>query len=165
VGLTGALLMDDAIDDLENLLTPTPVDNLWLLTSGQLPHNPSELLGSHKLKQLTEQLLRKLDILIFDSPPTLAVTDPVILGQTMDGVIIVVDAGITRDPALIHALTEMEKVNAHVLGIVLNRFNSKSSSGYYYYYDDRYYHQDDVKKENNGKKRRQKRSPKPSAVE
>jgi len=164
VGLTGALLMDDVLDDLENLLTPTAVDNLWLLTSGQLPHNPSELLGSHKLKQLTEQLLRKLDILIFDSPPTLAVTDPVILGQTMDGVIIVIDAGITRDPALIHALTEMEKVNAHVLGIVLNRFNSKSSSGYYYYYDDRYYHHDSDPK-TSGKKRRQKGSPTPSAVE
>jgi len=164
VGLTGALLMDDVLDDLENLLTPTAVDNLWLLTSGQLPHNPSELLGSHKLKQLTEQLLRNLDILIFDSPPTLAVTDPVILGQTMDGVIIVVDAGITREPALIHVLTEMEKVNAHVLGIVLNRFNSKSSSGYYYYYDSRYYHHDGDSK-TNGKKKRQKGSPTPSAVE
>ena len=164
VGLTGALLMDDALDDLENLLTPTAVDNLWLLTSGQLPHNPSELLGSHKLKQLTEQLLRNLDILIFDSPPTLAVTDPVILGQTMDGVIIVVDAGVTREPALIHVLTEMEKVNAHVLGIVLNRFNSKSSSGYYYYYDSRYYHHDGDSK-TNSKKKRQKGSPTPPAVE
>ncbi len=139
VGLTGALLMDELSDNLDYLLSSTPVENLWLLTSGQLPHNPSELLGSHKLKQLTEHLLRDYDILLFDSPPALAVTDPVILGREMDGVIIVVDSGSTREPALIHVLSEMEKVKARVLGIVLNRYQRRGDSGYYYYYYNRYY--------------------------
>jgi non-specific protein-tyrosine kinase len=137
VGLTGALLMDEISDNLDYLLTPTQLENLWLLTSGQLPHNPSELLGSHKLKQLTEQLLQSHDFLIFDSPPALAVTDPVILSREMDGIIIVVDAGTTREPSLIHVLSEMEKVKANVLGIVLNRYRHQSAFGYYYY--SRYY--------------------------
>ncbi len=143
VGLTGALLMDDYSENLDYLLTPTSVENLWLLTSGQLPHNPSELLGSHKLRQLTERLLQSYDMLIFDSPPALAVTDPVVLGREMDGVIVVVDSGITREPALVHVLNEMERVQAHIIGIVLNRFSSRSQSGYYYYYYERYYRDDE----------------------
>ena len=141
LGLTGALLMDELSDNLDYLLTPTQLDNLWLLTSGQLPHNPSELLGSHKLKQLLELLLRSYDFLIFDSPPALAVTDPVILSREMDGVIIVVDAGATREPALLHVLSEMEKVKANVLGVVLNRYRHQGAFGYYYY--SRYYRNDD----------------------
>jgi non-specific protein-tyrosine kinase len=146
IGLTGALLMDELSDNLDYLLSGTQVENLWVLTSGQLPHNPSELLGSHKLQQLTEHLLNDYDVLLFDSPPALAVTDPVVLGREMDGVIIVVDAGNTREPALVHVLTEMEKVQAHVLGIVLNRFRTRSDSGYYYYYYNRYYSSDDDRK-------------------
>ncbi|HEY81588.1 MAG TPA: polysaccharide biosynthesis tyrosine autokinase [Caldilineae bacterium] len=143
VGLTGALLMDELSENMESLLTPTLVDNLWLLTSGQLPHNPSELLGSHKLKELVEFLLNDHDLLIFDSPPALAVTDPVVLGRSMDGVIVVIDAGTTREPALVHVLTEMEKVNANVIGIVLNRYRRGHGAGYYYYYYDRYYSHED----------------------
>jgi non-specific protein-tyrosine kinase len=143
VGLTGALLMDSISENLDYLLSPTQVENLWVLTSGQLPHNPSELLGSHKLQQLIEQLLKTHDILLFDSPPALAVTDPVVLGRNMDGVLIVVDAGATREPALVHVLTEMEKVNAHVVGIILNRYRRGRGAGYYYYYYDRYYSRED----------------------
>jgi len=157
VGLTGALLMDELGDNIDHLLSPTQVDNLWLLTSGQLPHNPSELLGSHKLKQIVDTLLQNYDILLFDSPPALAVTDPVVLGREMDGVIIVVDAGSTREPALVHVLTEMERVKAHVLGIILNRYRSHANSGYYYYYYNRYYSDTDdssVGGSRSGKKRR-----------
>ena len=134
--------MDDIAGNLNNLLTETPIENLWLLTSGQLPHNPSELLGSHKLKQLTEYLLEAHDILIFDSPPALAVTDPVVLGRSMDGVIIVVDAGKTRELALRHVLLEMEHVRANIVGIVLNRYRHSHRSSYYYY--DRYYYRQNV---------------------
>jgi non-specific protein-tyrosine kinase len=146
VGLTGVMLMDvEELDDenLEQLLTPTPVENLWVLTSGQLPHNPSELLGSQKLQQVIERLKETYDTIILDSPPALAVTDPIVLGQVMDGIIIVVDAGTTREPALIHVLSELEKVQAHIVGLILNRFKSGSNSGYYYYYYERYYSSDE----------------------
>ncbi len=161
VGLTGALLMDELSDNLDYLLTPTQTENLWLLTSGQLPHNPSELLGSHKLKQLTKQLLKDYDILIFDSPPALAVTDPVILGREMDGVIVVVDSGATREPAIIHVLSEMERVQAHVLGIVINRFQRRGDSGYYYYYYSRYYETDDNETSHDDKGDHPRRQSKP----
>lgn len=143
LGLTGALLLEENYDSLDHLVTPTGVENLWLITSGQLPHNPSELLGSHKLKQFTERLLQDYDFLIFDSPPALAVTDPAVLGQAMDGVLLVVDAGSTREPALAQTMREMEKVNAPVIGVALNKYRSRSDSGYYYYYYNRYYTEDE----------------------
>jgi Mrp family chromosome partitioning ATPase len=90
-----------------------------------------------------DHLLQKYDVLLFDSPPALAVTDPVVLGRNVGGVIVVVDAGATREPALVHVLTEMEKVNANVVGVVLNRYRRGRSSGYYYYYYDRYYSHED----------------------
>ena len=163
VGLTGALLMDEISGNLDYLLSPTSVENLWVLTSGQLPHNPSELLGSHKLKQLVDLLLKDYDMLLFDSPPALAVTDPVVLGREMDGVIIVVDAGSTREPALVHVLSEMERVKAHVLGIVINRYRSHADSGYYYYYYNRYYsHSEDEGSEGEGKSGKKRRRSKHS---
>jgi non-specific protein-tyrosine kinase len=141
MGLTGALLMEELSGDLDYMFIPTQVKNLWVLPSGQLPHNPSELLGARKLQELAERLLQDYDMLIFDTSPALAVTDPVVLAKEMDGVIIVADAGATREPAFIHVLTEMERANAHILGIVLNRFNSRSGSSYYYY--EGYYSDDD----------------------
>ena len=152
-GLTGAMLMDELTEDLDYLLNPTEVDNLWVMTSGQLPHNPSELLGSNKLQQVVDKLLETCDIVILDSPPALAVTDPVVLAQKMDGVIIVVDAGATHEPALIHVLSEMEKAQAHIVGLVLNRFKSGSNSGYYYYYYERYYHDEEGVQENGNQER------------
>jgi non-specific protein-tyrosine kinase len=135
VGLTGALLLEDEFEGIEHLLTPSGIGNLWLITSGQLPHNPSELLGSQKLHQFAERLLQDYDFLIFDSPPALAVTDPAVLGQAMDGVLLVVDSGNTREPALMQTMREMEKVQAHVIGVALNRFKARGDAGYYYYYE------------------------------
>ncbi|HEY52553.1 MAG TPA: polysaccharide biosynthesis tyrosine autokinase [Caldilineae bacterium] len=143
VGLTGALLLEDEFEGIEYLLTPSGVDNLWVITSGQLPHNPSELLGSQKLHQFAERLLQDYDFLIFDSPPALAVTDPAVLGQAMDGVLLVVDSGNTREPALMQTMREMEKVQAHVIGVALNRFKARGDAGYYYYYYNRYYSHDE----------------------
>jgi len=143
LGLTGALLLEDEFDSLEHLLTPVGIDNLWLIPSGQLPHNPSELLGSQKMHQFAERLLEDYDFLVIDSSPTLAVTDPTVLGQAMDGVLLVVDAGTTREPALAQTMREMEKVNAYVIGVALNRFKARGDAGYYYYYYNRYYAEDE----------------------
>ena len=160
VGLTGALLLEDEFEGIEYLLTPSGIDNLWAITSGQLPHNPSELLGSQKLHQFAERLLQDHDFLIFDSPPALAVTDPAVLGQAMDGVLLVVDSGNTREPALTQTMREMEKVNAHVIGIALNRFKARGDAGYYYYYYNRYYsHDEDDQSPGDGNDPGRKHSP------
>jgi len=138
VGLTGLLLQEEQPERLDFVLTPTKVENLWLITSGQLPHNPSELLGSQKLQRLVERLLQDYDYLIFDAPPALAVTDPIVLGQSLDGVLLVVDSGGTREPALAQTVQALAKVQAHIIGVVLNKFPVKSG-GYYYYYYHHYY--------------------------
>lgn len=138
VGLTGLLLQEEQPERLDFALTPTKVENLWLITSGQLPHNPSELLGSQKLQRLVERLLQDYDYLIFDAPPALAVTDPIVLGQSLDGVLLVVDSGGTREPALAQTVQALAKVQAHIIGVVLNKFPVKSG-GYYYYYYHHYY--------------------------
>ena len=75
------------------------IENLRLLTSGPLPPNPSELLGSQKMRQLVEHLRDKADIVIFDTPPSLVVTDASVLALETDGVLVLVDAGRTRRTA------------------------------------------------------------------
>jgi len=144
VGMTTALLSGDNII-LDQYLQATEVNNLSVLTSGPTPPNPSELLGSHRMAALIDRLSEAADIVIFDSPPVLAVTDAAVLGRQVDGVLLVVDAGKTRDQALNQATSELEKTGAHLLGVALNRLDNRSR-GYYYYY---YYYSD----ESGGQKR------------
>jgi len=133
VGLTTALLPGEDVS-VDGRLQPTQVENLWVLTSGPVPPNPSELLGSQRMATLVGKLLAVADLVIFDSPPVLAVTDAAVLGRQVDGVVIVVDAGQTREPGLAQAADEMRKTGANVLGVALNRLDSRSGGYYYYYY-------------------------------
>ncbi len=111
VGLTGALLSEKIPEDnISYLLSPTSVEDLWVITSGQLPPNPSELLGSHKMQALTDRILQDHDIVVFDSSPALAVTDPIVLGQAVDGVLVVVNAGENREQALVQTVMGLQKV-------------------------------------------------------
>ena len=95
VGVTTALLQPEG-SDLTPFLQATDVDNLWLMSSGPQPPNPSELLGSHRMAELIQELHERGDMLVFDSPPTLAVTDAAVLARQMDGVLIVVESAKTR---------------------------------------------------------------------
>lgn len=148
-GLTTALLASDATL-ASSYLQPTEIENLSVLTSGPIPPNPSELLGSHRMKALVETLSQAADLVIFDSPPVLAVTDAVVLGRQVDGVLLVADAGKTREQALITAAGELQKVGANTLGVALNRLDTRRG-GYYYYY---YYYSD----EETGQRRRSSRN-------
>jgi Mrp family chromosome partitioning ATPase len=87
---------------------------------------------------LVESLLQYADVAVFDSPPVMAVADAAILASRLDGVLLVVDAGTTRRGAARQSKESLEAVDAHLLGVVLNRLSS-SHGGYYYYYsgDDR----------------------------
>ena len=143
LGLTAALLSSQETIDTNNLFTATSIDNLHVMTSGQIPPNPSELLGSQKMQRIIEQLLQSFDFLVFDMPPALAVTDAAILGQIVDGIIMVIEAGRTREPALIQTVQQFQKGKARVIGFILNRFQAQRSSGYYYYYYDQYYAKDE----------------------
>ncbi len=131
-GLTTVLLEDEPL--LDGRLQETGVENLRLLTSGPLPPNPSELLGSQRMRDLIERLEAEADVVIFDTPPALPVTDAVVLASQADGVLLVTDAGRTRRSAALRALENLRQVGANVVGAALNRLSARSSGGYYYYY-------------------------------
>ncbi|OIO88667.1 MAG: hypothetical protein AUK03_15860 [Anaerolineae bacterium CG2_30_64_16] len=132
-GLTSALLNGEQVV-LDGHLQGTEVENLSLLTSGPIPPNPSELLGSHRMARLVEKLAGQADLVIFDSPPVLAVTDAAVMGRQVDGVVLVVDAGQTREQVLAQAAAELQQTGANLLGVVLNRLDSRRGGYYYYYY-------------------------------
>jgi len=114
------------------------LENLDLITAGPIPPNPSELLSSKKFKEMLHTFSNSYDMVIIDSPPLASVTDPVILSQNVDGVIIVTWAGKTTYEILGKGLKQLTEINAPITGLVLNRFSAKKS-GYYYNYGDYYY--------------------------
>ena len=140
VGITTALLAGQDVD-LAAYVQPTEIENLTVLTSGPIPPNPSELLGSHRMAHVIEQLSQVADLVIFDTPPVLLVTDASVLGRQVDGVLLVADAGGTREQALVQTVGELRKTGVNILGIALNRLDSRSRGYYYYYYY--YYYTDE----------------------
>ena len=105
---------------LAEQIRATDIPHLRVIPSGPLPPNPAELLGSQRMDRVIEALRSLADIILFDAPPTNAVTDAAVLGAKMDGVLLVVSAGRTKRDHAIRAKRMLEKVNAKVLGVVLN---------------------------------------------
>jgi non-specific protein-tyrosine kinase len=128
-GLTTAI--SDEIP-LSEVLISTSVPHLRVLPSGVVPPNPSEILGSQRMDRVIAGLRDLADIVLFDAPPTIAVTDAAVLGVKVDGVLLVVSAGKTKRDHAVRAKGLLEKVNAKVLGVVLN--NVKFDGSLYQYY-------------------------------
>ena len=130
-GLTNILSEDAAIDDF---IQNTQVANLRILTSGPIPPNPSELLGSSKMQKVIDYLKSQADYLIIDVPPVIAVTDACVLASKVDGITLVVNSGTIRPEMAQKAKELLIKANGHVLGIILNRVEIEDEDAYYYYY-------------------------------
>lgn len=130
-GLTTALIGQA---DLNDLLQPWGDDNLYVLTSGQVPPNPSELLGSEEMKRIIGRLESSFDAVIIDAPPLLPVTDAAVLAQQVGGVVLVVGVQKVRSKDLEKSLASLEMVEADLLGVVLNRLPSKGPDSYAYSY-------------------------------
>ncbi|HUE75258.1 MAG TPA: CpsD/CapB family tyrosine-protein kinase [Chloroflexota bacterium] len=128
-GLT-SIMLDDSDPTL--VLQPTQVDRLRVLTSGPLPPNPSELLGSQRLDRILKTLSESVDLVLLDCPPIIAVTDAAVLARKVDAVLLVVNAGKTRREHAARARQLLDKVNANVLGVVLN--NAQTDTSLYQYY-------------------------------
>ncbi len=130
--------LTDIVRDESLLANPplqeTNVPNLHVLTSGQTPPNPAEILGSKRMSEIIAALLERAEIVLLDAPPLLAVTDAAVLSSKVDGVLLVVSAGKTKRENARKAQTQLEKINARVIGAVLN--NVKAESGAQYYYSD-----------------------------
>ncbi len=125
---------DGRLDEsINQLVQKTPIDGLLVLTSGPIPPNPSELLSSQKNKQLLEALTKRFNYVIIDCPPLLVVTDAMVLGNQVDGVIVVIDADNTPKNQLKQCVDGLREANANLLGVVVNRLSTKMD-GYYNYY-------------------------------
>lgn len=111
------------------------LENVFIITSGSLPPNPTELLASAKMDYILQEASRDVDMIIVDSPPSI-VADYQVLAAKLDGVLLVVQPGVAHADAASAMLEQLGRVNAHTLGIVLNKIprNSYYYSGYHHYY-------------------------------
>lgn len=120
---------------LEEITRATKLANLFYITSGTIPPNPSELLGSKQMSDFLEKLRGIYDVIILDSPPFISVTDPEILSRVSDGTILIVQANKTPMDAFLKTFGRINNIDTHkFLGSVLNNFSLKSAYGYYYNY-------------------------------
>lgn len=124
--------------ELKQSLKLTVADGLDVLPAGSPVPNPSEHLGSRALRELLSTLEDAYDVIILDAPPLMAATDPVLLSTQVDATILVAAAGKTKDYELAYVRDELDYVGAHVIGVVLNRFDVQKEYGYRYQYQYRY---------------------------
>jgi capsular exopolysaccharide synthesis family protein len=116
LGLADLITNGSNVDDA---LINIGINNLTILPAGKIPHNPAELLGSAKMKNLISLLKSKYDYIIFDTPPVISVTDAGLLGAQTDGVIMVVQAERTQKGVVEHSEGLLKQAQAKVLGYIL----------------------------------------------
>jgi protein-tyrosine kinase len=134
-GLTDLLVGN--IQSIEECIAGTEIDNLHLITSGPIPPNPSELLGSKRMEEVLAQARQKADLVILDTPPSLVVTDAAVLASRVDGVILLIEAKRTSHEAARRAFETHQRVGSMVLGAVLTKAKTgRRDSSYYYYAED-----------------------------
>ncbi|WP_426763926.1 polysaccharide biosynthesis tyrosine autokinase [Pseudarthrobacter sp. 1G09] len=151
-GLTTALVTEAEVTDL---LQQWGEDNLFVLTSGQIPPNPSELLGSSQMNQMIRHLEQMFDTVVIDAPPLLPVTDAAVLSQHVGGVVLVVGSQKLKEQELQKSLSALEMVGANIFGLVMNKLPTKGPDAYAYSY---YGNVDDASRVSSTKRRA---APKP----
>jgi capsular exopolysaccharide synthesis family protein len=123
---------------VQNMMKAGEIPNLSVITSGPLPPNPSELLGSRRMKEFLDIVNEKFDIVIFDTAPLITVTDTTLLSDLVDGTVLVIRSGRTTFDVAQRAVRLLRDINAKVLGVVLNSMDT-AKEGYRYLYP--YYYQ------------------------
>ncbi|GAA0182404.1 CpsD/CapB family tyrosine-protein kinase [Clostridium sediminicola] len=141
--LTGEVDLVDAIHKVESKLD--------IITSGPVPPNPAEMLSSKKMKDFMEDLKQQYDYILLDTPPVIAVTDAQVLASEVDGVVLVVASKEADKDAVVRAKELLNKVNANILGVVLNKTELRSGKGYGYSYQYYYYYGENEKHKKNKK--------------
>ncbi len=134
MGLTDLLLGDHDAQEVKQSIDDN--DLLSVITSGSLPPNPAELLGSSRMERLLTNLEQDEDIVIIDSPPTI-VADVQVLAARVDAVLLVIQAGNTQREGLRRTIEILKRANAHVIGVVINRI-LRNQSDYYNQYNYQY---------------------------
>lgn len=131
IGFTSVLLGSTPLEEAVQEIPDCP--GLHLLASGPKPPNPSELLGGPNARKLLESLANLSDIVLIDSPPLLPVTDPAVLAGIVDAVVLVVSMGSSTRSGVLAALENLARVDAPVVGVILNKVTSEDSYTYYQY--------------------------------
>jgi capsular exopolysaccharide synthesis family protein len=133
-GLTNILTGDRDIKKIK-IAVKDNIPNLYIITSGPIPPNPSEILSSNKMLQLLEQIKGEYDVVILDTPPIGQVTDAAILAGITDGALLVLSSGYTRIEMAKRAKKALEGVNTNIIGTVLTKIDTGRASYYYYKYE------------------------------
>lgn len=128
--------------DIRTVVRPTRIENLWMISSGHVPPNPSELIGSERMQKVMGVLGRSFDLVVCDAPSILIVTDPLLLARQVDTTVMVVAAEEARRETVSRALDILRAADTSVAGVVLNglRATKRNYYYYYYYYDERAVH-------------------------
>lgn len=130
VGLTSVLTNQSS---LREAIQKSDEGKLYILPSGPIPPNPSELLSSRAMQQFMEEALEEFDVILFDTPPVLAVTDAQILANICQGSVLVVSSGSTEKDSLVKTKELLSASKGKILGVVLNNKKQDKNSNYYYY--------------------------------
>ena len=120
--------------DYQTVMRKTRVENLWTVSSGRVPPNPSELIASDRMQQLMARLGKDFDLVVCDAPSILVVTDPVLLATHVDTVVLVVSVDNARRETIQRAVKLLDSANANIAGVVLNGLEPTRRHYYYYYY-------------------------------
>ncbi len=140
--LLASVLSDAEIDDA---VRQDEKSKLYLLTSGPIPPNPAELIGSEQMATLLRMLQNRFTHIVVDSPPIASFTDGVLIASMVDGVILVVHAGKSSKQVVRRSRQLLNEIGAKVFGVVLNNVNLNSQDNYYYYQS--YYHRDNYRQD------------------
>lgn len=139
-GLSNKLGLSSCISmgtPLSAAVQATKVDNLYALTSGVIPPNPSELLGSEQMKNVLQRAKEQYDYVLIDTPPVMPVTDALIVSRFVDGMILVIASAEIKVEMARDVKNQLVNAGANILGVVLNKVRSEHHGygyGYYYYY-------------------------------
>jgi capsular exopolysaccharide synthesis family protein len=118
--------------NIEDKILPMAEENLFLLPSGIVPPNPSELIGSAKSTYLLSVLKKKFDVVIIDSSPIVSASDALLLSQLVDGVVLVIESGATNRTLVKDVVQQLKMAKANIIGVVLNRADIGKGSYYTY---------------------------------
>ncbi|MFW6160944.1 MAG: GumC family protein [Acidobacteriota bacterium] len=131
--------------ELKDAIHKTSIDNIWILPSGPVPPNPTELLNSKKMKKMIEEAEKEFDFILLDTPPALAVTDGLIVSSFSESTVLVINGGKLTRKMFMKAVGELKRAKANIIGVVFNGI--KVSKGEYFYMDHyRSYYRDEEKK-------------------
>ncbi len=131
---------------LSEIVRPTFINRLDIITAGTVPPNPAEIVSSKELRELLELLKTRYDAILIDSPPVIAVSDAGVLSSYVDATVLVASVNQTRIDLLQEAINTLNSVSSSFVGVILNKFNMTNGTGYYYKYYYYYYGTEGKKK-------------------